>query len=297
MQYRSGYPIDELLDFLDPAFPGRFDYRKGFGAVISGGKREAAAAQEELIVLLEEWIRTGFQPDGSETPEERNFTPKQNYDAPRFELYPAPNALNAVADYLGGKLLAITEKTGKVSYAIYCAGGFAVDVDPKGGMEYRPSTGHLNEPRSIAASVFAEFYRSDCRFRLMKCKRCGKFDVLDKPRKSYVRGWHCSKACSDADFATKNNKANRDAHQNRWFPLAVEAYADLDAMAEKPDEKPVVWIAKKINEQLRKIRDAATISRNTITHNFQKIEEAARERIMPKAKERDGMLQEKGGKR
>jgi hypothetical protein len=70
MQQRQRYPIEDLIDFLDPTFPGRRSYRTGFGrsVAIPWEPEAIRAIQNELRSYLKEWIDSGFQADGSEKP-------------------------------------------------------------------------------------------------------------------------------------------------------------------------------------------------------------------------------------
>jgi hypothetical protein len=268
MKTKQGYPIEDLLDCLRPTFPQRCDPRKGFGAIFNGDKKEAAAVRGELILMLEEWIWTGFQADGSEMPGERNFAPKQNYDSPNFELHPAPKALKAMADYLGGNLMLIPEKSGELAYVISVipdsapnskTSGFAVDIGSKGGFRYRPATRHQADPKSIAGGMFMQFYRSEWLFSLMQCRRCRKFAMpTSKPRKRLERGWNCPK-CSHA----APNEAKRDDRRKELRRLTSEACARWDAMPQgRQRGERVVWLAGKVNENMPM---GDHITRNTIT--------------------------------
>ncbi len=316
MQYRKDYPIEDMLDFLEPTFPERVNRWQGFGksVLISLDKEGAAAVQREFRQYLEEWIQTGFQPDGSEWPEKRNFAPPQSAES--FSGKPFPRALESLARFWNGALLVKTDKSAGWSYLIVPSqqanadsdppAGLSVEIGPQGGFGYQPSISKRRaypaseieqanppelkglriadrskyvpepvNPEPVAAGLFESFYRSEWLFRLMQCHHCRSFAVPNKPRKSYVRGWHCRK-CSSKVTATKATERSRKQQRDKWLNLAVDACARWDAMSRKPrgiDRIP--WITEQVNGKLALVN---RIKRQTITRNLSEIEMKVRER-------------------
>ncbi len=315
MQYISQYPIEDLLDFLAPTFPEMVSRWHGFGrsVLIPLDKEGAAAVQREFRQYLEEWIQTGFQPDGSEWPEQRNFAPPQS--AEPFSGKPFPRALESLAKFWNGSLLVAINKSAGSSYLIVPSqranadndppARLSVEIGPQGGFGYQPSMSkrraylaseHEQEnppelkglriadrskyvsepvnPEPVAAGLFENFYRSEWLFRLMQCQHCRSFAVPNKPRKSYVRGWHCRK-CSSKVTAAKATERSRKQQRDNWLNLAVDACARWDAMSRKPRFDRIQWITEEIN---KKLRWANRIKRQTITRNLSEIEKQVRER-------------------
>ena len=316
MQYKSEYPIEDLLDFLDASFPERVNRWKGFGrsVLIPLDKEGAAAVQREFRLYLEEWIQTGFQPDGSEWPERRNFAPPPSPDL--YNGKPFPRALESLARLWDGTLRVQTDKSADWHYLIVPttkasadsepSAGLSVEIDPQGGFGYQPRvrnrptyaaiqaeqegpsalsglriadrSKYVHEPvnpEPIAAGLFERFYRSQFLFRLMQCRHCRSFAVPDNHRKRYVRGWHCRK-CSSKATAIKAVKESRKRQRDEWLILAVDACARWDAMSRKPSGiDRIPWITEEVNKKLRLVN---RIKRQTITRNLSEIEKQARER-------------------
>ncbi len=300
MQQKQDEYIDDLLDFLDPSFPERdsqgwdhLSLQKGWIGLIlikpeDGG---VLAVQKVLRSFLEEWINTGFHADGSEWPYERNFAPEILSPGTNWEGWsrkggtpnriPPPHALEAMAKFCNGTLQpSLISGTYEVCGSQESNVGSSVTmfIGPKGGIIYEPSSSatHRHDPEMVAAGMFLMLYRSGSEwlFRLMQCRQCGSFDVVKKPRKSYIDGWYCSKKCRNVK-AMVTTKDNRGEKHDKWFDLAVHACARFDAMVQKPRTERIVWITEQVNEKLALVN---RIKRNTISHNLREIEKQVRER-------------------
>jgi hypothetical protein len=300
VQQKQDEYINNLLDFLDPSFPERdrqgwdhLSLRHGWvGQILitpeDGG---VLAVQKFLRSFLEEWINTGFHADGSEWPDERNFAPKILPPEISWEGWSEkgglpdriqpPHALEAMAKFCNGTLQV---NCGSGTYDIVSHreaetdSSVTVFIGPKGGILYEPTSSetHRHDPEMVAAGMFLMLYRSGSEwlFRLMQCRQCGSFDVVKKPRKSYIDGWYCSKKCRNVKAMVTTEK-NRESKRKRWFGLAVDACARWDAMSPKPRAERIVWITEQVRSKLTL---ANKIARNTITHNLSEIEKQVRER-------------------
>lgn len=300
MQQKQDEYINNLLDFLDPSFPERdrqgwdhLSLKHGWvGQILitpeDGG---VLAVQKFLRSFLEEWINTGFHADGSEWPDERNFAPKILPPEMNWEGWSEkgglpdriqpPHALEAMAKFCNGTLQV---NCGSGTYDIVSHreaetdSSVTVFIGPKGGILYEPTSSetHRHDPEMVAAGMFLMLYRSGSEwlFRLMQCRQCGSFDVVKKPRKSYIDGWYCSKKCRNVKAMVTTEK-NRESKRKRWFGLAVDACARWDAMSPKPRAERIVWITEQVRSKLVL---ANKIARNTITHNLSEIEKQVRER-------------------
>jgi hypothetical protein len=282
MQYRKGYPVEYLLDFLDPTFPDRVRWDHGFGqsVLFQSGRADVRAVQREICSYLEEWIDSGVQTDGSERPYERNFAPKSCRKAWSFEdgkpnLFPPSRAVKAMAKFCNGSLM-VREN----SYLIVgheeanTSGSVSVSIGSRGGIEYEPTFGSVSDdPEVAAAGMFLEFYRSEWLFRLMQCRHCRKFAVPNrKPRNSYVRGWLCSKCSKTVPAAAATENSRRCRHK-QWFDLAVDACIELNVLSlERRGIDRVAQITEKVNAGLP-LMDR--IKRNTITRNLAEIDRIA----------------------
>jgi hypothetical protein len=338
MQSQKPYPIEHLLDFLEPSFLERIGSRNGFAGnalLLSLGNDGIVEVQKLVRRFIEEWISSGFNEKGEEWPYRRSFAPRlaawEDDGKPAGEaweedsrpiLEPAPAALKAMEKYLGGSLRVVVPRCGEASYLLSASRNVLVSVKERGGVVFELSDTLPEWSRSatdseieqvvqdalkqaaadgieqvsedeirreirrsieedlrnlfehVAAGLFLCFYRSEWLFKLMQCRHCRSFDVLNKhkPRKSYVRGWHCPK-CSRTVSATLAVEKSRVARRKVWFDLAVKALQEWDTKPRKADH--VAWITERVNEGLPKYLDH--IKRNTITRNLTEIEEHARE--------------------
>jgi hypothetical protein len=284
MQQLQSYPIDDLLDFLDPAFPEwvarglNWDFGFGASTDFRSGKVDAGEVQRQLGSYIEEWIDSGFHEDGSEWPYERNFAPKSSravwsLDDGEPNLCPPPQAVKAMARFCNGTLqvrgnsyLIVGHEEANTSSSV------SVSIGPRGGIQYEPTTQCRDgDAETMAAGMFLFFYHSEWLYRLMKCRQCGVFAVPDrKPRKSYVRGWHC-RPCGRTVSATISVAERRKDQRKKWFNLAVDAVRRWE---QRPrDQNRIEWIKDEVNKGLRLVDQ---IKRNTITHNLKDIEARAK---------------------
>lgn len=268
----------------------------GVRALVFDDSGSLAAVQTLLRTFTSEWIDSGFAADGSEYPLRRNFAPKGNATMPddpatgtskdreerRFRI---PQAVQAMAKYMNGQVEVTNTQEGE-KYVVFesAVNGYwqplRTYIEPGGGFRYRQTikleesrTGNLGakEERGnkdheeylqiVAADFFVDFYQSQCRFLLMRCRRCGVF-VLPKrkPRKRYEYGWHCE-GCRSAGTATARMLTVTQEHRQRWLSFAAEAW--LRWRSENGERG--VWIAEEVNKQLR--RTEPRIRRNSITRN------------------------------
>ncbi len=281
MQSGQGYPIDYLLEFLDPAFPEKLAWNDGWGQSIEfqSGAVDPRETQKVLVSYLEEWIDSGRQSDGAERPYDRNFAPKSsrkiwNFEDGKPNLLPPPHAVVAMSNFFNGVPM-VRDRHYLIhrSAEAHSTGSVSILIGGQGGIHFEPTreTGKTT-PESFAAGLFLQFYRSEIIFRLMQCKNCRSFAVHDRPRQSYVRGWHCPKCIKKVPALISSDKA-RKSKRERWFNLAVEACFKLDAAREGPEsEKLILSITEKVNSRLSLQN---RIKRHTIARNLKDIRDAA----------------------
>jgi hypothetical protein len=250
-----------------------------------------------LRTFTSEWIDSGFAKDGSEHPLLRNFAPKgratllaadtadgsQRLDQGTFGI---PRTVQAMAKCANGQVIVVADREER-KYVVRPGkgvGGYGkppyMFIEPRGGFSYRHTvaveqsrdcidgTGKRTKAEHpeeylevVAAMLFMEFYQSECRFLLMRCRRCGVFVIPErKPRKRYEYGWYCEE-CRSAGTATARMLSVTKQHRQRWLRLAAEAWLRWRA---RYGERSV-WIAEEVNKQLG--RTEPRIRRNSVTHN------------------------------
>jgi len=286
VQNSKGYPIEQLLDFLDPTSGDKSHQGHGFGqsVLFQSGRVEVRAVQRDLAHFLGEWVESGIQADGSERPYERCFAPRScrkewSFDDGKPNLFPPPRAVKAMANFCNGSLMVRDNSYLVVGHGeANTSGSVSVLIGSRGGIEYEPTFSSLSDdPETVAAGMFLTFYRSEWLFRLMSCRHCRKFSVPKRrPRKSYVRGWLCSK-CIKTVPATAAMKNSRQSRHQQWFNLAVDAYIALNASSsEEYGVDRAAQLTEKVNAGLPITN---RIKRNTITRNLAEIERTATEKI------------------
>lgn len=280
------YPIERLLDFLDSISDDESHGSHGFGqsVLFLSGRVEVGEVRRELAHFLGEWIESGIQTDGSESPYERRFAPKScreewSFDDGKPNLFPPPRAVKAMANFCNGSLLVRDNSYLVVGHEkANTNGSVSVLIGSRGGIEYEPTFSSLSEdPETVAAGMFLTFYRSEWLFRLMRCRHCCKFSVpRRRPRKNYVRGWLCSRCAKTVPAAVAVKNSRQFRHQ-QWFNLAVDAHIALNATPSQGDSiDRAAKITEKVNAGLPLFD---RIKRNTITKNLAEIARAAMEKI------------------
>jgi hypothetical protein len=227
-----------------------------------------------LRSYIDEWIDTGFHPDGSERPYKRNFTPRQRKDGESLGDYhksapiEATPAVQAIARLHSAELVVPMEKP---VYQIQNACQ-VIRFLPEGGIEYiKPS---LSQPdaEKCAARIFLDFYSSEWRYRLMRCQRCRSLRVPKRnPRKYYERGWHCDQ-CRHGAAAQAATSKSRALIRDRWFRRAVDAYQKFEKLNGQTKRDKVRYITEHVNAGLPPTQK---IKRNMITRNLAEIQAAA----------------------
>jgi hypothetical protein len=242
---------------------------------------------------MDEWIDTGFHPDGSEWPSERNFTPRPQKDGESILEYyenanknaptEAPIAIQSLARLYGAGPAVELMGSGKAVYQF--PGGQLVARLQPGGIEYIPAnTLAKADAEKCAAQIFLEFYSSEWRCKLMRCSRCHKLDApKNKPRESYPRGWRCRR-CQHSETAMAATEKQRGAYRKKWFPLAVNANLEYEVMQRPPRDR-ILFITNRVNVGLDRI-NVDRVTRHKITHNLTKIRGAAKKGRRPTPKVR-----------
>lgn len=264
--------------------------------------------------FVEEWIETGFRPDGSEMPYQRAFIPKGRPQGEALADYmrnarsEAPKAIHAIAELHGAEIRPNTgyysldtidmeketraERADRMQNASLEAQSkfqmlldlrspktvlpdFRVVIGPQGGFTFRPDPFVEPTSQNLAAVIFSEFYCSELRFRLMRCNRCKAMVLPDrKPRTRYERGWHCDK-CRNSAAAQSATDASRARFREQWFALAVDAYREYVSKPRRSTHDESAFLAERVN---RNLPYSSRIKRHTITRNLTKIQAAAERR-------------------
>jgi hypothetical protein len=146
----------------------------------------AALVSAHLRALVDEWLETGRDPDGSEWPSRR-------------DLCKAPRGWEVASEFL--------DQSPPTVFPAAEGGGFSLVIaEPHWG---RPWAGDFFAAQQVAAGrLFVGVLASDWQQRLCKCRYspCGRYFVGAKVRQGYRHGTFCSRAHrarASADAVTK----------------------------------------------------------------------------------------------
>lgn len=244
-------------------------------------KKELRSIQRQLRAYINEWIDSGFAPDGSEFPVRREFKPRlrdrddgtaisrPKWPLPPPEDYaPPPAAVSAIAKLHHGKAVPYIGRY-RIEIENNAKPPVEMSISPGGGVDYILREKGRQSTESRAALIFYWFYRSNWLFRLMRCNRCKALSLPQtKPRKRYERGWHCDK-CRNSAAAQAATAARRTRLREQWLGLAVDAYREYRSSPRRSTNDVSVFIAERVNKRLPY---NSRIKRNTITRNLKEIQ-------------------------
>jgi hypothetical protein len=284
--------IDNLLEFLYATTPlarARWEKKHPLPGYFAGSLEYAMFAPWRnfnslkiphiLRSYIDEWIDTGFRPDGSEMPYSRNFIPRQRKDGESIPDYHknahinAPNAIQALARLHQAELI-VAMDPGKAVYIYQIQDARLVArLHPEGGIEYIPEPTLANpDAGKCAAQIFLEFFSTEWRYRLMRCRQCRSLCApKNKPRNGYPRGWYCNN-CRNSAAAQAATEKTRDLLWERWFMRAVNAYREFEDQPGRTGRDRIQFITDRVNAGLPALH---RIKRNTITLNLEKIQATA----------------------
>jgi hypothetical protein len=225
---------------------------------------KADVAQSKLRGFVSAWIDSGIKPDGSEEPEHRSYLTWNCQHI--FEvLGPVLNCLHTIPQK-GVFALQAEQRAPK-----RLLGSLSARFNPRGGVELVPVlfSGVLSEEQ-IAAWGFYLFWQSPLPFKLMRCARCGVFEIptrTRKPREGYMRGWHCRR-CRNTASALANTADTRKAMRDKGLDLASDAYLDFERRPRRSTSDRTLFILERVNKGLPL---GMKLKRHWVTHNFSHI--------------------------
>jgi hypothetical protein len=266
VQQNGRYPIEYIVDFLETSFPKRLasgeNWEYGFGQSIAflSPRVDPSEVQKMVRSYVDEWINSGFQPDGSERPYRRNFAPKWNFEDGKTNLLPAPRAVCAMARFCGGSL-SVPGGRGGSYIVVDSQRASSVAIGPQGGVQSSFESSSDDDSELLAASLFLHFYDSEWIFRLMRCAHCEVLAVpIKTPKQTYLRGWHCRSCMRKAPAMISTARA-RQQERDTWLELvrlAVIAYE-----SKRPAGDRARWILSKVQGKMPAKMPA--IKRNRVT--------------------------------
>jgi hypothetical protein len=235
-------------------------------AVRLGMLTSLAEQSDTLRALVNEWIDSGVQSDGSERPGSRHLS-----DESVVEYVDGPGIVSAVArpKLRIQQMVNAYQKRHPMLIQLQNLGGIDLCFAPEGGHELSAEEG-FPIIGVEAVRLFIQFFDSPWIFRLMRCAKCGTYQLVNAPRRSYVRGWHCA-VCMHPAASTQSMTAARKKRWNRQLNACAEAWAK----GEPKHADRRVWVVEQANKQLHY---ADHIKRNFITLHLTKIQNRA-ERI------------------
>jgi hypothetical protein len=133
---------------------------------------------------------------------------------------------------------------------------------------------HPNMPEDVvvaanlrAAILFHAFMKAPWRYRLGKCRRCQAYFVLKvNPSKSpYARGMHCSE-CKNVASADASGKTKRAEREQKLLSLAAGVWSSWRPTPQFGERND--WVAKQVSDLLG---ERKAIQRNWVTRHEKEI--------------------------
>ena len=214
---------------------------------------------DTLRTLVDEWIDTGIQADGSEQPGGRRLSDESDveYVGGVLTTKPKSRIRQMVNDY---------QKRHPMFVQLQDDGGTLPVFAAEGGDE-SITDDEPSMPGREVVRLFIQFFDSPWIFRLMRCARCGTYQLVNAPRQSYVHGWHCAECRKTAAATRCVSKARADGRERK-----LQACAAAWTKGEPKHADRRLWVLEQANKQLS---FSERIKRNFIARNLAEIQARA----------------------
>jgi len=258
---RKPFPTkDDQKQIAQLLFP---EYREHSGFMLGMSLRHFGT----LRTMVDEWIDSGFDGEGREQPLDRRLTDECSDEYEYVEGTARPRRKSPTRSVVEECLERYPLRTDLLEH-----GGFQVVLElPQEDLDLGEKP-HM--PEMYAVNLFLGFYGSPWIFRLMRCAKCRTYQLVNAPRKSYVRGWHCA-GCSKTAAATRSvSKARATLLESKLQACAAAWAKDKPRHANR-----VVWVLEQANKQLGW---RSHIKRGFITRNLTEIQKRAERLVKAK---------------
>jgi hypothetical protein len=282
-------------------------YQRSLARFVSGSYAPPTTGGEFVSDLLrrytDEWLATGIDPDGKESPFARKLTAAKVAFAAtgkyEYRLYFGKidwdNGIERLPTRLADRLRVIPDGAVGMVQVKPIASPFASarvtqppTKDPREWVlskiqekrrekrrDQTPATyTHPNMPEDVIAAanlraiiLFHALMKAPWRYRLGKCKRCQTYFVLKvNPSKTpYVRGMHCSE-CKSPASAGASAKTKRAEREQQLLSLAADVWSSWHPTEQFGERN--AWIAGKVCKLLG---ERKAIQRNWVTRHEKQI--------------------------
>ncbi len=283
------------------------DYRRRLARFLSGRYAPPTTGGEFVSDILrrytDEWLATGIDPDGKESPFARKLSEAKVAFAAvgKYEYRSAfgkidwDNGIERLPTSLASRLRVIPDSgVGMVEVKPLVSPFASARVSQAPTKDPLPGTGewvlskvrekqhgdtpatytHPNMPEDVIAAanlrsiiLFHAFMKAPWRYRLGKCRRCQAYFVLKvNPSKTpYVRGMHCSE-CKSPASAGASAKTKRAEREQQLLSLAADVWSSWHPTAEFGERN--AWIAGRVCKLLG---EKKAIQRNWVTRHEKEI--------------------------
>lgn len=218
-------------------------------------KRAQRQLRNALRAYVDEWLDSGLHSDGREEPLHRSLTaPRKGWRDSAFYLELCPPA-------------AQLDESGNIDFYFQFHDYNRVsDRGPKRFGDREPKI----QAEHDAVQRFLQFLQSEWKYKLAKCRRCGKYFAGTRTlHKMYKRGIHC-RACASKVTAIESKKASNERWRVRWMQVAATIWPHWKAK----DGDRAAFVAKKVNKALGP--SERHITRWSITHYRSRIEQMSK---------------------
>jgi hypothetical protein len=217
---------------------------------------EEVALRDRLRSLVDAWIDSGIGDQQTECPRDRSLN--GSFAQPSREPEILRNVANGVLSRHPPFLSALDN--GSISLDM------SVGLGVYGNLSRNPTVNH-SKAEDEADRLFTFFILSEERFKIARCRRCGVYYFLSRPRAIYKRGSFCRK-CKSAECAIKRTKETREREFSELITAAASACGEWEVLSDRVKRKHsdrkgyVAWKLQK-----RKF----TVKRNWVTRHIEDI--------------------------
>jgi hypothetical protein len=240
---------NSIVDLLDGSFvAGGSQISDLYGlAIIPTGKDDRRLLQNELRWMVDEWIDSGIS---NELIEGKDGSVKRLVEECRLKRRLKLNTR------LRDEVISFLQR--RKSWTQLSSDGSSLESKYMFELD--------DSPRDIALNFFIDFFKSEERFRLMRCESCRKIMLPPKPRDVYQVGWFCESHTAERKKATVE-KSREDRHAK------ILLYGARALLSYKPrDGNKPRFICKEVNSRLDFYE---RIKPNTISRHMKLIEDIA----------------------
>jgi len=199
----------------------------------------------EIRRLVDAWLATGINQQGTETPQDRSLSSTSAVEARLEEV-----VRETLYDLK--PVLSPGDRSAVLELDLYLN-------------DFGESDDKFDRAQREARRLFTALMLSDNRLKIAKCRRCGLYYFIARPRNVYKRGTFCRK-CKSADCALTRTALTRKKKLQTILAVATRAYNNWHALGER-SRKKYRDVQDYVAEQLKSF----PVTRSWVTRHLKEI--------------------------